>query len=264
MFLNSSEHKFSKSNLIATIKIVCWLIAVFIGVSFFVAFVVNLAKSWGWLNNVSLMPFNLVVNFISYSLILIVLVLAPYWLGKKNETFSQLAGKKEDLAFSGWLTWRHILLGIAGFIGSMILMVVLLEIVAMQFPELKLYNQQDLGFSARDLIDRKDSMAAFIMLVILAPVYEELMFRGYLYSKLRKQANKWPAIIITSLLFGIAHWDLGAGLAAFSTAVLVTFSMSIVMCLLRESTGSIYPAIITHMLKNGLAFYLLFVLGVSG
>ena len=62
------------------------------------------------------------------------------------------------------------------------------------------------------------------------------------------------SILLVSLLFGIVHlqWNVGVNV----------FAMSIVMCLMREITGTIHAGILMHMLKNGIAFYLLFVLGV--
>ena len=41
------------------------------------------------------------------------------------------------------------------------------------------------------------------------------------------------------------------------------FALSIVLCGLREITGTIHAGILLHMLKNGIAFYLLFVMGMG-
>ena len=92
-------------------------------------------------------------------------------------------------------------------------------------------------------------------LVIIAPIMEELLFRGWLYGKLRLKIPKVAAIVTTSLLFGLVHmqWNVGVNV----------FAMSVVLCALREVTGTIYAGILTHMIKNGVAFYLLFVLGIG-
>jgi membrane protease YdiL (CAAX protease family) len=60
-----------------------------------------------------------------------------------------------------------------------------------------------------------------------------------------------PAILITSVLFGIMHgqWKVGV----------TVFAMSIGMCVMRELTGTIWSGIILHMIKNGIAFFFLFV-----
>ena len=72
-----------------------------------------------------------------------------------------------------------------------------------------------------------------------------------------KVSDLWAMIIsifLVSLTFGIVHlqWNVGVNV----------FAMSIVLCGLREITGTIYAGILLHMLKNGVAFYLLYVLGM--
>ena len=95
---------------------------------------------------------------------------------------------------------------------------------------------------------------AFVCLVILAPFCEEVLFRGWLYGKLRFKMPAVPAILIVSLLFGVMHGQLNVGVTVFA--------MSIGMCVMRELTGTIWGGVLLHMLKNALAFYFLFVVGV--
>ena len=58
-----------------------------------------------------------------------------------------------------------------------------------------------------------------------------------------------------SILFGVVHmqWNVGVNV----------FAMSVVLCGLREITGTIYSGILVHMIKNGLAFYYLYILGIA-
>ncbi|MBQ2637586.1 CPBP family intramembrane metalloprotease, partial [Candidatus Saccharibacteria bacterium] len=60
---------------------------------------------------------------------------------------------------------------------------------------------------------------------------------------------------ITSVLFAIMHgqWNVGVNV----------FAMSIVLCLLREMNGTIYSGILLHILKNGVAFVLLYILNIG-
>ena len=92
---------------------------------------------------------------------------------------------------------------------------------------------------------------AFIALVVIAPIAEEIVFRGWLYGKLRVNIPKWVAILITSLVFGAIHmqWNVG----------ITVFAMSVVNCILREITGTIYAGTLVHMINNGVAFYLVYV-----
>ena len=63
------------------------------------------------------------------------------------------------------------------------------------------------------------------------------------------------SMLLVSLVFGLVHfqWNVGVNV----------FAMSIVLCGLREITGTIYSGIILHILKNGLAFYLIYVIGIA-
>ena len=180
----------------------------------------------------------------------------------KKSVKGKLAPKtmsREDLGLRGWPTWTDIGLAPVGFVASLILAAGLVAVFNL-FPWFDAEQAQDVGFST--YIFGFDRVVAFIILVVVAPVAEELIFRGWLYSKLRpmlsaKMSNLASMIIsifLVSLLFGIIHlqWNVGVNV----------FAMSVVLCGLREITGTIYAGILTHMLKNGIAFYLLYVLGI--
>ena len=98
-------------------------------------------------------------------------------------------------------------------------------------------------------------MKAFLSLVVIAPLAEEMVLRGWRYGKLRRHTWAVPAILLTSVAFGAAHgqWNVGSTVGV----------MSVFMCLIREMTGTVYGGIIVHMLKNGLAFYMLFIYGIN-
>jgi len=117
------------------------------------------------------------------------------------------------------------------------------------FPWIDVNQVQDTGFS--NLGQRYEYILAFLTLVVIAPVAEEAIFRGYLYGKVKKFVPIWVAILATSLLFGFIHgaWNLAID----------TFALSIILCILRESTGSIWSSILLHMAKNSIAFYVLFI-----
>lgn len=98
----------------------------------------------------------------------------------------------------------------------------------------------------------------FMSLVIFPAVTEELLVRGFLYSGLKKSLPKYAAVIIASALFGIAHLQAGSGEPLLWSAAVDTFSLSLVLIYLKEKTGSLWAPIGLHMLKNSIAFYVLF------
>ena len=127
------------------------------------------------------------------------------------------------------------------------------------FPWFDADEIQNLSFFA--YIAGFDRVIAFVVLVIIAPVAEELIFRGWLYGKIRvalgDKLPKWWAIgvsiVLVSVLFAALHgqWNVG----------LTVFAMSVVVCALREITGTIYAGILVHMIRNCVAFFLLYVVG---
>lgn len=167
---------------------------------------------------------------------------------------------REDLGLKGLPTWTDIGLAPVGFIIATLLAAGLVAIFNI-FPWFDAEQAQEVGFSI--YLTGFEKIVAFLILVVVAPIAEELIFRGWLYGKLRpmlseKMSDRTSMIIsifLVSLLFGIVHmqWNVGVNV----------FAMSIVLCGLREITGTIYAGILMHMIKNGVAFYLLYVLGIG-
>ena len=98
----------------------------------------------------------------------------------------------------------------------------------------------------------------FLTLVVLAPLAEEVLFRGYLFGKIRKLAPFWISAIMASLTFGLAHLWAGPGTALQWLVAIDTFVLSLVLCLLREHTGAIWAGVLVHAIKNGIAFYFIY------
>jgi len=84
---------------------------------------------------------------------------------------------------------------------------------------------------------------------VVAPICEEFLFRGFIFTSLRSWRGTWPAAVITGLVFGGVH----AGSAP--TIELVPLALlGFGLCLLYRYTGSLYPCIATHSLNNSIAF----------
>lgn len=84
---------------------------------------------------------------------------------------------------------------------------------------------------------------------VVAPICEELLFRGYIFTALRTWRGTWPAALITGLIFGGVH----AGSAPALDLVPLA-GLGFGLCLLYRYTGSLYPCIAAHSLNNSLAF----------
>jgi membrane protease YdiL (CAAX protease family) len=86
--------------------------------------------------------------------------------------------------------------------------------------------------------------ASFVAVAGIAPVVEELTFRGEGFTLLERY-GRWVAIVGTALAFGLGH-GLVAGLP-----ILVVFGLG--LAILRDRTDSVYPGIALHALFNGIA-----------
>jgi uncharacterized protein len=86
-----------------------------------------------------------------------------------------------------------------------------------------------------------------VLIVILAPLSEEICFRGMLYGGLRTRLPVVPAALVGGLIFGGLHAL--TGISAVPPLVVFGF----LLCLLYEKTGSVVPGIVLHMLNNSVA-----------
>lgn len=84
---------------------------------------------------------------------------------------------------------------------------------------------------------------------VVAPMCEELLFRGFIFTALRNWAGTWPAAILTGLLFGGVHVGSAPALDLVPLA-----GLGFGLCLLYRHTGSLYPCFIAHSLNNSIAF----------
>jgi membrane protease YdiL (CAAX protease family) len=86
-----------------------------------------------------------------------------------------------------------------------------------------------------------------LLIVVAAPISEEVCFRGMLYGGLRERIPRFLAALIGGLIFGALHALTGL------SAVPPLMVFGIVLCLLYEKTGAIWPGIMLHMLNNSFA-----------
>jgi membrane protease YdiL (CAAX protease family) len=123
-------------------------------------------------------------------------------------------------------------------------------------PSLDVDQEQQVGFE--NAYNNIGLLMTFFSLVILPPITEEIIFRGFLFTSLRAKFRLRYAIVITSILFGIAHLQFGGGAPLLWVAAIDTFMLSCFLCYLRERTASLWPPILLHAIKNCVAFVLLF------
>jgi membrane protease YdiL (CAAX protease family) len=163
-------------------------------------------------------------------------VFAQFWyvLAAEALTFGAiwwfLRHRKSSLRTIGWrgLRWVDVVYALAGFALYFVGYAIVLTIATHIFPSIN--------------------------------VDQETVFRGFVFSGLKNKLPFIYAAIGTSLLFASAHLQYGSGKPLLWIAALDTFTLSMVLCYLRQKTGGLWAGIFLHALKNGIAFVSLFLL----
>ena len=91
--------------------------------------------------------------------------------------------------------------------------------------------------------------------VVLAPLWEELIFRGFFFGLLRSRWGTLAALVFSSLVFSVYHLNL--------TAFLPLFFVGIALGYVYSRTRSIYFSILAHALFNGMNLLIQVVFSVS-
>ncbi|KFN01446.1 CPBP family intramembrane metalloprotease [Bacillus clarus] len=140
-------------------------------------------------------------------------------------------------ALKNWRTYVYLLLF---FVLNIILNFIMLNYV---FPDATTEQSSALSLN----ILNQYQILLLIGFAILTPIFEELIFRGFILRFFSERFPFWIAAILTSFFFGIAHtYSLGV--------MVITFFMGLLMAILCKKTNSIIPAMLFHIMNNTLAF----------
>ena len=247
---------FNKQTLYFTIFIITWVALSMIASQLVIAY----PLAWIAGDKASSPLWTCIYYGLTYLLTLALVILVPpklfQLIQKKthpdnaNATPNPLTTNSTELGLQHLPTFVDIGLAPIGYVVYIIganLLTSLMQI----FPWFESDQVQETGFGY--FITTGDRILAMLALVIIAPIAEEIVMRGWLYGKLRSRLKAPIAILLVSVLFGLLHgqWNVSVGV----------FVLSIVLCGLREITGTIWSGMLLHILSNGIAFYLLYIAG---
>ncbi|HUD11073.1 MAG TPA: CPBP family intramembrane glutamic endopeptidase [Candidatus Saccharimonadia bacterium] len=151
----------------------------------------------------------------------------------------------------GWNTvgWRkvNVLKAIKYLVAILVIFIVLsnvvLALVSFLVPAFNANQAQTNEFTGATA---SHPSIALIALVLLPPILEETIFRGFLFPALAKKWGVAWGAILSSAIFGIAH--------AQANISIYTFVLGLLLCFMYVRLKSIYPGMAVHMLNNYLAF----------
>jgi sodium transport system permease protein len=90
------------------------------------------------------------------------------------------------------------------------------------------------------------SWMPYVLLAVLPAICEELAFRGFVLSGLRKLGSKRWAIGISAVFFGVAHGVIQQSISATALGLVIGY--------VAVQTGSLIPCMLFHMTYNGVGF----------
>jgi uncharacterized protein len=109
--------------------------------------------------------------------------------------------------------------------------------------DLESLNARSELFTAGGAFTWEGLLLAILGIGLIVPFAEELYFRGLLHGWLMQRTRLWPRVLISSAIFGLAHFD--------SLAVVVSSAiLGVVNALALEKTRSLWVPILIHTVTN--------------
>lgn len=228
-----------------------WVVVAWILAAFLIAFVTVLIVRYAGVDLLGSIGGQIAVQAILSVLILAFVVKPIYWVGK-NRKLSKAKRRADQMKVTGFNRLPNssdlmpFVYGVLAYYG---IGLVVMTAMGLFVPESYLTQPQNLGISGN--VVWLDLISIFVLYCVITPVCEELIFRGFLQYKVEHNLGFWPAAIIVSVLFAVAHGQLNAAIT--------TFVLSMVACYQRRKTGSIWSGIGLHAVVNTVATILVFV-----
>jgi uncharacterized protein len=180
--------------------------------------------------------FLVIINIISF-------IILYLWLSKKFNL-----ELKKIFSWKG-LSPGPLLLMIITIIGSSILLSECDNIIQHLFPVNKSFMD-----SYNNIVGGMISLVGSIILaVLIAPIIEELLYRGIILKNLVKRYSPVQSVLISAFIFGLMHLNIWQFTAAFSIGIIIGWwfieTRSLIPCILGHAINNALPFIIIYLLK---------------
>lgn len=110
----------------------------------------------------------------------------------------------------------------------------LVNLLMSKFPS---YSETSKAISSNN-----SSVLGVIAMVLIIPIFEEILFRGLIFNELKKHLNIIVAIVLQGTIFAVSHGNMLQGI--------YTFIMGVVLAIVYDKTQSIIAPILFHMTYN--------------
>lgn len=181
------------------------------------------------------------VSFLLQYLIQFTVLFFPLWLFVVDKYSVSLA----DFGFQKVKPWV-LIKTVAGAYGFYLLISFLIASI-LYYTGLSLpgYEEQEsyLPLFGTDVVGLS---FAFLVVAVLAPLLEELYFRGFIYRTFKKTWPVWLASVLTASLFALIHFQLQTFIPLFFLGLILNYTY--------QKTNSVWTAVAFHSLNNTIAF----------
>ncbi|MBI2709200.1 MAG: CPBP family intramembrane metalloprotease [Actinobacteria bacterium] len=181
----------------------------------------------------------------TYPLWLVAILQVTLWLGLAGAPIVAGRWRGGGVVRDFGLRFRPIDVGVGAVVG-LVGQLALVPLVSLPWVALLGKSSKDLEQPARDLADRATSPVGVVLLVLIvvigAPLIEELFFRGLLLRALQRRLGVAWAVAVSGLVFGLTHFEVlqFPALAAFGA----------VLAIVTVRAGRLGPAIVGHLVFN--------------
>jgi membrane protease YdiL (CAAX protease family) len=187
---------------------------------------------------------NAAVTFILTSLIQSTFIIGPLYFASRP--FRSLQQRAQStlyvLGFRRFPVWRSLALVLSLFVGIVLLNYLYQYLITTFHLNLVTNDQVYFEMSKHAPIT---ILTVLFISVFIAPVCEELFFRSFVFMGLLKQMSLGASMVLSALIFAVAHGDIGS--------FVILFFIGLALAFLRWRTRSIWPGILLHLLNNSLA-----------
>ena len=105
-------------------------------------------------------------------------------------------------------------------------------------------SAENYGSSVTDMM--QTPVATFLQVAVIAPLWEELIFRGFILKRALRQWSSVVAVLMTAVLFGVLHMSIVQGISAAAAGI--------VLCAFYVRRKSVGLNILAHSVYNGMVF----------
>ena len=237
-----------------------WVMAAFFIASFAIAILLYILQQYGV---VDINKIGTVTTLLINAGLYVTMFFVVMWLPWRQQRKNQNQGKRKEIKNRRRVIWKFLTTSVGlkrlanvtdlkYFVAGLpvfYMAVIGASVLAALFLSSDTMNQtQDVGFAATE--SGLDLVVIFVAMVVVAPLFEEMVMSGFLFGKLRKHLPMWPSAVLVSLLFALAHGQINVGI--------MTFILSMFSCRMREKTGAIWAGLFLHITVNLVSYSIRF------